>query len=273
MRALADHVAVITGASSGIGRATAVALARAGARVVLSGRHEAPLLAAAEEVRAQGTEAHAIVGDIRDEAVVKELVQGARDEHGRLDVLVNCAGLGYPGLVTEGVTTQWREMLETNVLALAIACREAARIMGDGQGTIVNVSSLAGSEANPYFAMYAATKHAVNGFTESLRAELEGSGVRLILVEPGQTMTSFARHVPHEYLRQVAEELGIPPERVPDFRDRHAPQEFVDEVLRRAPERFLDAEAVADRIVAAIVDPAVGDRIVIRPGRPSSHER
>lgn len=245
-------VALVTGASSGIGRATALAFAARGADLVLSGRSSAALEATADEARARGVEVRALAGDLREESFVVHVVGEAKRAFGRLDALVNGAGVGFPGLASQGITDQWREMLETNVLALGLVCREGVGAMGENGGTIVNVSSLAGREAAPGFALYCATKHAVNGFSNALRLELEGTGIRVLVIEPGQTMTSFARHVPHEHLVQLATTLGLQPSEVPDFSGGHAPAAFVDAVLKANPERFLAAEEVAEAIVEAV---------------------
>ncbi len=170
----------------------------------------------------------------------------------------------------EGRTEAWREMLATNALAVFLGCREAGRRMAARGGALVNVSSDVARAEVPGDAVYAATKAAVSSFTASLRRELQGTGVRVLLVEPGQTATSFGRHAPPERIRAVAAELGLDPARVPDFRGGHAPAELLAEVLRAAPERFLAPEEVARAIVAALVDPAAPETIgagAIRPRR------
>src|SRR5262245_15834088 len=189
-RRLEGKAAIVTGASSGIGRATAQALAREGARVVLAGRTQALLDEAAAAIRAEGAEAFAVAGDVRREADIATLFQTAATRLRGLDILVNSAGVGYPGPAVQGQAEQWREMLEPNGLGLCLACREGARAMAGRGGTLVNVSALAGSEPSPGYAAYAASKHAVNGFSDTLRLELASAGIRVLVVEPGQTMTS-----------------------------------------------------------------------------------
>lgn len=261
---------IVTGASSGIGRATALRLGAEGARLVLSGRKQPALEAVAAEARASGGEAVAQPGDLRDEAHVTELAAVASATFGGLDGVVNCAGVCIPGPVHEGTGAAWREMLETNVLGLALCCREALRVMGSKGGTIVNVSALAGTEPASNFALYTASKHAVNGFTESLRLELENSPVHhVVLVEPGQTATSISRHVPHAVLQETAQALGFPPDAVPNYEGGHAPPEFLSALASGLPDRFLAPEAVAGAIVEALLDPASRGRITLRPGTPA----
>ena len=268
---LAGAVAVVTGASSGIGRATAVELGRAGARVVLGGRDRAALDAAADAVRAAGGEALPLPGDVAREEHVRDLCDAAERGFGPLDVFVGSAGVGHPGPVLAGRTEDWREMLATNALALFVGCREAGRRMAArGRGALVNVSSDLARAEVPGDAVYAATKAAVSSFSASLRRELAGSGVRVLLVEPGQTATSFGRHASAEHVRAAAAELGLDPARVPDFRGGHAPEEFLAAVLRAAPLRFLAPEEVARAIVAALADPDAHQTIgagEIRPRR------
>lgn len=264
---LEGKVAIVTGASSGIGRATALAFGRERMQLVLAGRTHARLEETAERVRALGGQAIVRAGDVRLEEEVVALVETAASAYGHLDVLVNAAGVGFPGPATAGRIEEWRETLETNVLGLCVACREAARVMTGRGGTLVNVSSVAGSEPAPGDALYAASKHAVNGFSDSLRLELGGSGIRVLVVEPGQTMTSFGRNVPHARLVELGRALGLAEETIPNFQGGHAPQAFVEAVLRAQPARFLAAEDVATTIVDALCapDPAI-ERITLRPG-------
>lgn len=262
----AKRVAVVTGASSGIGRAIAVALGTEGASVVLGGRSAGLLEEVAEEIRAAGSRAISSVMDVRRERDMRALIASARNAFGGLDVMVNDAAVDHPSAIVDGETERWREMLETNALAVFVGCREAVRAMGARGGTIVNISSLAGSEPTPGDAVYSATKHAVEAFTRSLRAELEGSRIRLLVVAPGQVMTSIGRNLPHESLRAIGSALGIDPTRVPDFHGGHVPPEFAAEVLRSSPDRFLAPEEVARVTIEAL---AARDgapfRIAIRP--------
>jgi NADP-dependent 3-hydroxy acid dehydrogenase YdfG len=194
---LAGKRAIVTGASSGIGAATARALVAAGARVTLGARRLDRLEALAAEQHAAGGEAVVRATDMRREADVVALVAAACERFGGVDVLVNNAGLGRSAPLTSAPTEAWREMLEVNVLGLAVATREAVRDMErrGADGHVVHVSSMAGHRIpSPDGGMYAATKFAVRALTEALRQELRArdSRVRVTAVSPGHVLTEFA---------------------------------------------------------------------------------
>lgn len=187
----------MTGASSGIGAATARALAHAGAAVTIGARRADRLEALAAEIRAAGGRVAVRPTDMRREADVVALVAAARESFGGVDVLVNNAGLGRAAPISAGTTEVWREMLEVNVLGLAIATREAIRDMERRgvAGHVVHVSSMAGHRVpGPDSGMYAATKFAVRALTEALRQELRArkSPIRVSAVSPGHVFTEFA---------------------------------------------------------------------------------
>jgi len=192
---LSGRSVVVTGASSGIGAATARAFVGAGAAVTLAARRVDRLTALASEL---GKAAAVVQADLRIEADVVRLIASARERFGGVDVLVNNAGLGRNAPLSSASSELWREMLETNVLGLAIATREAIQDM-DRRGVaghIVNVSSMAGHRIpGPDSAMYAATKFAVRALTEGLRQELRArdSAIRVAEVSPGYVETEFAQ--------------------------------------------------------------------------------
>jgi NADP-dependent 3-hydroxy acid dehydrogenase YdfG len=194
---LAGRSTVVTGASSGIGAATARALARAGAAVTIGARRADRLEALAAEIRAEGGCVAVRATDMRREDDVVALIGAARESFGGVDVLVNNAGLGRGAPLSSGATEVWREMLEVNVLGLAIATREAIRDM-DRRGVaghVVHVSSMAGHRVpGPDSGMYAATKFAVRALTEALRQELRTrkSAIRVSAISPGHVFTEFA---------------------------------------------------------------------------------
>jgi len=194
---LVGRSAVVTGASSGIGAAAARALAAEGAGVVLVARRMDRLEALAAELRARGAAVAAAAADMRREADVIGMVALARERFGGVDVLVNAAGLGRRAPLASAPTELWREMLEVNVLGLAIATREAIQDMERRgvAGHVVHVSSMAGHRIpSPDAAMYAATKFAVRALTEGLRQELRArqSPIRVTAVSPGHVETEFA---------------------------------------------------------------------------------
>lgn len=196
MRRWQGRVALVTGASSGIGRATAVRLGAAGMKVALAARRREALEAVAEEVGAAGGEVLVVPTDLRDLDAIAALFAAVRDRWGGVDVLINNAGLGRHAPLTSGSAEAWREMLEVNVLALCVCTREAVADMrrrGD-DGHVVHVSSMAAHRVPPSSGVYSATKFAVRSLTEGLRQELRelGSKVRVSAISPGFVETEFA---------------------------------------------------------------------------------
>ncbi len=194
---LAERTAIVTGASSGIGTATARVLAAAGARVVIAARRADRLEQLAAEIRAHGGTVAVQPTDMRREDDIRRLVASARERFGGVDVLVNNAGLGRSAPLSSGATDAWREMLEVNVLGLCIATREAIQDMDRRAvaGHIVHVSSMAGHRIpGADSGVYAATKFAVRALTEALRVELRArqSPIRVTAVSPGYVFTEFA---------------------------------------------------------------------------------
>jgi clavulanate-9-aldehyde reductase len=187
---LAGKVAVVTGASSGIGEATARLLAQAGCNVVLAARREERLNALAAEL---GDGALAAPADVRDPAACAALVARSVERFGSLDILVNNAGLGLYGSVVEGDPEDWRKLFEVNVLGVLYTTRAAVRqMLHAGSGDIVFVSSLAGRRVpRADGTVYAATKHAVNAIAEGLRMDVHDKGIRVINIEPGLVRTEF----------------------------------------------------------------------------------
>ena len=186
---LKGKVAFVTGASSGIGRAIAVALGQAGAKVALCARRRDRLEAVAEVIESAGGEAWVETADLFQVNEIDAAVRGAADHWGgRLDILVNSAGIGRQAKLMDGDTQDWREMLDLNVMALAVACREALKYFPeDPGGDIVNLGSMSGHRVPGRGGFYAATKFAVRAMTEGLRQELRlaGNGTRVSSVSPG----------------------------------------------------------------------------------------
>ena len=165
---LSGRTAIVTGASSGIGRAIAERLGAVGAHVFLAGRTQAAMDASKKKIEEGGGKASVVSLDVRDVAQVQELVDAAVRETGRLDIMVNNAGLSHPRSITEGDAEEWRAMLETNVLALLVGSQAAVRAMRKcgAEGYIVNISSIAAQRRDS--GVYGATKHAVNCISASL---------------------------------------------------------------------------------------------------------
>ncbi len=197
---LSGQVIVITGASSGIGLATAMMAARRGARVVLSSFDGEQLEDALVQVRrAAGTDerAHAVVADVTDAAAMERLGDEAMSRHGRIDTWVNNAGIHHFGWVVELPEEDARRIFEVNHWGVVHGCRTAVpRLHASGGGTIINVGSVLSARSVPLQGMYGASKHAMAAYTESLRLELraKGSPIRVTLVRPGPMHTPIVEH-------------------------------------------------------------------------------
>jgi NAD(P)-dependent dehydrogenase (short-subunit alcohol dehydrogenase family) len=184
-------VVLITGALTGIGRATALAFAREGARVVVSGRHDEEGQALAAELRAVGVEAEFVRADVRLEQDVRALIDKTVERFGRLDIAVNNAGTeGKRCRITEETPEGYAAIFDTNVLGVLLSLKHELRVMlAQGHGSIVNLSSIAGHIGAAEAAVYCASKHAVDGLTQSAAIEAAGSGVRVNGIAPGPIQT------------------------------------------------------------------------------------
>lgn len=186
---LRGAVVAITGASSGIGAATAVAFARAGAVLALGARRRDRLDAVAERCRKGGAAAVSVHPlDVRERAQAQSFVAAAVREHRSLDVLVNNAGVGWAGRLDSMPESKLEELFATNLKGAVFTIQAALPWMLEHRrGVIINVASVAGFRASPYSAVYSATKHAVVGLSHALRGELSGTGVKVCVVYPGVT--------------------------------------------------------------------------------------
>ena len=190
-----DKVVAITGASSGIGEATALACAQAGAKVALAARRADRIEELAGRIRADGGEAVAIETDVADEAGARAFIEGAREQLGGLHGLINNAGVMLLGPVEGADTEQWRTMIDVNCLGLLYCTHAALPLMREqGAGHIVNVSSVAGRIAALGSAVYNMTKWGVVGFSEGLRQEALHANVRVTIIEPGYVETELQGH-------------------------------------------------------------------------------
>jgi len=246
---LEGSVALVTGASSGIGEATALALAAEGATVAIAARRRDRLEALAEKIDAH-SRALVLETDVTDEAQVRAMVRQTVTDLGGLDVLINNAGLMLLGPILDAPTEEWRRMVECNLLGLlycthaALPHLLAAAEGGRGVADVVNVSSVAGRVARLNSGVYNATKWGVGAFSESLRQEVTKRHVRVTLVEPGAVATELAWHNRPEVLEMMAGNFaGVTPLQAEDIasavlfavtQPRHA---SVNEVLVRPTEQ------------------------------------
>ena len=206
--ALQGKVCLVTGASSGIGEATALRLSEAGAAVALAARREERLRALADRIDAGGGRALALTADVADESQARQAVERAASELGGLDVLVNNAGVMLLGPVAGADTSEWRRMVDVNVLGLLYCTHAALPIMGQqGSGHIVNISSVAGRTTRAGVAVYNATKWAVCAFSDALRQEVLHANVRVTVIEPGVVKTELGDHVTHPLAREAIERM------------------------------------------------------------------
>src|SRR4028119_1772631 len=196
MASLSEKVAIITGASSGIGEATALALAAQGAQVVIVARRGDRLEKVAQQISETGGKALQIIADVTDEAQVRQMVDKAQAELGRVDILVNNAGVMLLGPIDGADTEDWRRMVNLNVLGLMYATHAVLPLMkAQGEGHIINISSVAGRTAQAGSGVYNATKWGVGAFSEALRQEVYKDKIRVTIIEPGAVATELTDHI------------------------------------------------------------------------------
>jgi NAD(P)-dependent dehydrogenase (short-subunit alcohol dehydrogenase family) len=208
-------IVLITGALTGIGRATAVAFANDGASLVVSGRREEVGQALAAELRGLGAEVEFIKADVRREEAVRDLVDRTVERFGRLDVVVNSAGTeGTPGPVVDQTGDSYAATFDTNVLGTVLGMKHAMRVMRPlGQGSIVNVSSTMGHKGVAGASIYTASKHAVEGLTKAAALEGAGFGVRVNAVAPGPVETDMLNRFTGSEARKAGLIAGVPMQR------------------------------------------------------------
>ncbi|MCH7517669.1 MAG: SDR family oxidoreductase [Candidatus Dadabacteria bacterium] len=195
-----DQVVVITGASSGIGRATALEFAREGAKTVLVSRSLEKLERVADEIRSFNPNVLAVPTDVSSPEQVHEMVEKVLSEVGRIDVLFNNAGSSYVGRIEdENFVENAKKMIDIDYFGTVYTTKEVLPVMQkQGSGHIMNMSSVVGRKAFPHFGGYSSVMHAISGFTDSLRQELSGSGINVSIIHPALTQTPLLNHVKPE---------------------------------------------------------------------------
>jgi NADP-dependent 3-hydroxy acid dehydrogenase YdfG len=243
MTKLDGKVAVVTGASSGIGEATAEALAAEGAAVAVAARREDRLTDLVGRIRGNGGRVLAAVCDVTDESQAHGLIRKAEEELGSVDILINNAGVMLLSKVSKGLSEEWRRMFDVNVMGLLYATDAAIEVMKrQGGGHLVNISSVAGRKVTrDSSGIYAGSKHAVGAISEGLRQEVLEDNIRVTIIEPGAVETELATHITDEDAREgLGGLLGL---------------------------EILQAEDVANAIVYAVTQPGrvSVNEILIRP--------
>jgi NAD(P)-dependent dehydrogenase (short-subunit alcohol dehydrogenase family) len=213
---MSNPVVLITGALTGIGRATAIAFAREGSRLMISGRREDAGQALAAELRALGAEAEYLPADVRREADVRSLLDRTAARFGQIDVAVNNAGTeGKPGPLTEQTVENYSATFDTNVLGTLLSLKHELRLMlPQRHGCIVNVSSTFGKRGGAGASIYSASKHAVEGLTRSAALEAAPHGVRVNAVAPGPIDTDMLSRFTGTADRKAAAIAGVPLKRL-----------------------------------------------------------
>jgi NAD(P)-dependent dehydrogenase (short-subunit alcohol dehydrogenase family) len=236
-------VVLITGALTGIGRATALAFAQEGARVVVSGRHEEAGHALLAELRALGSQAEFVRADVRREDDVRALVDATVKRFGTLDVAVNNAGTeGKPGPLTEQSADSYAATFDTNVLGTLLGMKHELRVMlAQKHGSIINISSTFGSRGGAGASLYAASKHAVEGLTKSAALEAAAVGVRVNAVAPGPIETGMLDRFTGNEKNKAAQIAGVPLKRAGQ------PGEIADAILFLASDKaaFITGQILA----------------------------
>jgi short-subunit dehydrogenase len=260
LMSLEGRVAAITGASSGIGLATAQRLARAGVAVVLGARRADRLAAAVEAIRTAGGRAEAITMDVASDADVVRLVARAREAYGRLDVMLCNAGFGYYGSADDTPPEVMRRMMDVNFMGTFYATRAALPIFREQRrGHLILVSSIVGRRGIPNMSGYSATKAAQAAFAESLRSEFVGTDIHISVVFPVSTTTEFTYAMERDFGHRVS---GL------------GPKQTVDDVARaivacvRRPRAEVHPHASSRALaILNVVAPAFTDRLVRKYGR------
>lgn len=260
-RPLKEQVVVVTGASSGIGRATALKLASAGASVVLAARNQMALELVAGEIRESGGQAAVVVTDVAEWEQVKNLAEQAISLFGRVDTWVNNAGIGVIASVEDTTLEEMNRLVQVNLLGMMYGVKAILPAMKrQGCGTIINVSSILGIHPIPLQVTYAATKHGVKGFTDGLRMELRHSyrDIHAVAIYPAGINTPFFNH--------VHSALGVKPASVPPFYSAHQVADAIVYAAEHPQREFYVGGVAFGYALFARLTPALLDRLMLVGG-------
>jgi NAD(P)-dependent dehydrogenase (short-subunit alcohol dehydrogenase family) len=257
IRKVSGTTAVITGATSGIGRATALEFARAGANVVIAGRRQERLHQLVTEIESMGHQALAVATDVAEQAQVDNLIERAVERFGRVDTLVNNAGVAFAGRFDEMSLEDFRRVMEVNFWGAVYASKAVVPRMRKqrGGGVIINVSSIMGKRGVPFETAYCASKFALAGFSEALRGEVMSDGIDVSAIYPGAVET--------EIFESAANQTGMEvPSFVPKFPAKAMAQIIVQTARFPQPEvvMALDAQAINffNTVAPGLMDLALG---------------
>ena len=257
IRKLRGTTAVITGATSGIGRETALGFARAGAHIVVAGRRKQRLKELVSEIEAKGGEALAVPTDVADLAQVERLIDKAVERFGRIDTLVNNAGVGIAARFSEMTLEDFRRVMDVNFWGAVYACKAVVPRMRAqaGGGVIINVSSILGKRGMPFETAYCASKFALAGFSEALRTEVMADAIDVSTIFPGVVET--------EIFESAANQTGLEaPSYLPKFPAKEMARIIVQDARFPQPEivMALDAQAINffNKLAPGLMDLALG---------------
>ncbi|SHL11388.1 hypothetical protein SAMN05444159_5030 [Bradyrhizobium lablabi] len=252
MAALDGKTAVVTGASSGIGKATACLLAQQGSHVFIAGRSAERLREVARSIEDAGGRASVGAFDLHDYDKLQAFVADAAEQTGQLDIVVNAAGVHHPGTIVDGKLADWRAMFETNVIAVLAGSQAAIRVMREtgSKGHVVTISSYAGQGEG--YHVYGATKAAVNSICKVLRKELEDEPIRAVTIMPGAVATNFGRHFPPEFVNGMFKSVGIS---AAFQTDDVLSDEMLEDLRTRASAIFASADDIARAVLYAVTQP------------------
>lgn len=263
---LDNTVAIVTGASSGIGRAISETLALQGAKVFMIGRSKNELEKTKDFIVLRDGKAEYKVLDISNFQEFSDYIDEVKTKEGKLNILVNNAGLNHPGPIAEGKVENWQEMFNTNVIALLVGTQSAMKAMREtkSEGFIVNISSIAAQ--NRETSVYGATKSAVNAICSTLRKELEEDNIRVINIMPGAVATNFARNFGPEMVKNFGKMAGI---EVEILEGNKISEDQINDLHNKMSKVMCSAQDIANSVLYSVTQPINVNitELVVRPAK------